>query len=152
MYRLRVIPIFLPALRERREDIGLLCEKFIETVNPTARRKVERISPSALAVLERYDWPGNVRELRNVLAYAYAIGDGPILQPNDLPPELLEPSLGSAEAVVASEPSIGEGLSPEAQRLLRVLERTSGNKTRAAQILGMNRVTLWRRLKALGLA
>jgi transcriptional regulator with PAS, ATPase and Fis domain len=152
MYRLRVIPIFLPALRERRDDIGLLCEKFIETTNPTARRRIERVSPSALAVLERYDWPGNVRELRNVLAYAYAIGDGPILQPSDLPPELLDPSLGTAELVVASAPALGEGLAPDAQRLLKVLERTSGNKTRAAQILGMNRVTLWRHLKALGLA
>jgi transcriptional regulator with PAS, ATPase and Fis domain len=152
MYRLRVIPIFLPALRERRDDIALLCEKFIEVANTTARRRIERVSPSALAVLERYDWPGNVRELRNVLSYAYAIGDGPILQPNDLTPELLEPSLESSEAAIAVAPPEGEELGPEAQRLLHVLERTNGNRTRAAQILGMNRVTLWRHLKALGLA
>ena len=151
MYRLRVIPIFLPALRERRDDISLLCEKFTLATNPTARRRIERLSPSALSVLERYDWPGNVRELRNVLAYAYAIGDGPILQPNDLPPELLEPSLGASEAAIASAPPVAGGLGTEAQRLLHVLERTNGNRTRAAQILGMNRVTLWRHLKALGL-
>jgi transcriptional regulator with PAS, ATPase and Fis domain len=151
MYRLRVIPVFLPALRERREDIALLCEKFIEAMNPSARRKLERVAPSALAVLERYDWPGNVRELRNVLAYAYAIGDGPILEPGDLPPELLDPGLGAAEQVTASAPSVGEGLDPEARRILKVLERTGGNKNRAAQILGISRVTLWRRLKELKL-
>jgi transcriptional regulator with PAS, ATPase and Fis domain len=151
MYRLRVIPIFLPALRERRDDIGLLCEKLIEAMNRTARHPIERVSPSALSVLERYDWPGNVRELRNVLLYAYAIGEGPILQPSDLPPELLEPSLGSAEPVTASSPRVGEGLDPESRRILQVLERTGGNKNRAAQILGISRVTLWRRLKALRL-
>jgi transcriptional regulator with PAS, ATPase and Fis domain len=151
MFRLRVIPVFLPALRERRDDIGLLCEKLTEEMNPKARRPIERISPSALAVLERYDWPGNVRELKNVLAYAYAIGDGPILQPNDLPPELLEPSLGAAEPVTATAPRVGQGLDPEAQRILEVLERTGGNKNRAAQILGISRVTLWRRIKTLEL-
>jgi transcriptional regulator with PAS, ATPase and Fis domain len=151
MYRLRVIPIFLPALRERREDIGLLCDKLIEAISPTARRKIERVSPSALAVLERYDWPGNVRELRNVLAYAYAIGDGPILSPSDLPPELIEPSLGGAEAIATSAPRVDAELDAEGRRILHVLERTSGNKNRAAQILGISRVTLWRRIKALGL-
>ncbi|HEU4580426.1 MAG TPA: sigma 54-interacting transcriptional regulator [Polyangiaceae bacterium] len=149
MYRLRVIPIFLPALRERREDIGLLCAKFIEAMNPTARRRIERIAPSVLSLLERQDWPGNVRELRNVLSYAYAVGDGPILQPNDLPPELLDGSLG---APAAGNTPAGRPLSREARRLLDALERTGGNKKQAANILGMSRVTLWRRLQALGLA
>jgi transcriptional regulator with PAS, ATPase and Fis domain len=149
MYRLRVIPVFLPALRERREDIGLLCARFIESMNPTARRRIERVAPSALSLLERQDWPGNVRELRNVLAYAYAVGDGPILQPNDLPPELLEGALPEA---AADEARAGQPLSAEARRLLAVLERTGGNKKQAADILGMSRVTLWRRLQALGLA
>jgi transcriptional regulator with PAS, ATPase and Fis domain len=86
MYRLRVIPLYLPALRERRVDIELLCERFVAEMNPSWRRKIESISRPALDVLERHDWPGNVRELKNVLAYAYAIGDGPILLASDLPP------------------------------------------------------------------
>jgi transcriptional regulator with PAS, ATPase and Fis domain len=151
MFRLRVIPIFLPALRERREDIGLLCEKLMDELNATSRRHVERLSPAALGMLERYDWPGNVRELRNSLAYAYAIGDGNILSPNDLPPEILDPAFGNAERIAPPVSPVGESSSPEARRILQVLERTSGNKNRAAQILGISRVTLWRHMRALGL-
>jgi transcriptional regulator with PAS, ATPase and Fis domain len=151
MYRLRVIPIFLPALRERREDIALLCDKFIESTNPTARRRIERVAPSVLGLLARQDWPGNVRELRNVLAYAYAIGDGPILQPNHLPPELLDPTLASGEASDGGARS-ERPLSAEAKRLLDALRRTGGNKKQAAHLLGMSRVTLWRRLQELGIA
>jgi transcriptional regulator with PAS, ATPase and Fis domain len=150
MYRLRVIPIFLPALRERRADIGLLCEKLIEGMNPSARRRIERIAPSAVHLLERHDWPGNVRELRNVLSYAYAVGDGPILQPNDLPQELLDEVLrldGGGTRATTDAARLG----PEARKLLMALERAGGNKSRAAQILGMSRVTLWRRLRELGL-
>ncbi len=150
MYRLRVIPIFLPALREHREDIALLCEKFIESHDKSARRTIERVSPSTLSILERYDWPGNVRELRNVLAYAYAVGDGPILEPNDLPPELLDAVLGLGSPSVALEASAAVA-SPEQQRLLDALAKAGGNKSRAAQILGMSRVTLWRRLRELGI-
>jgi len=154
MYRLRVIPIFLPALRERKEDIGLLCGKLIESMNESSRRRIERVAPSALAVLERHDWPGNVRELRNVLQYAYAIGEGPILQPSDLPPELLERSPDLVE-LGESKPSVERpgsgGLDAEAQRIVKVLERNGGNRNRAAKVLGMSRVTLWRRLRALGL-
>ncbi|MBX3125776.1 MAG: sigma-54-dependent Fis family transcriptional regulator [Polyangiaceae bacterium] len=151
MYRLRVIPIFLPPLRERREDITLIANQLIAQGSEGARRRIERIAPAAEAVLTRYDWPGNVRELRNVLSYASAIGKGPILLPSDLPWELSEPKLeergeGSERFALRS----GE-LDAEGRRILEVLERAGGSKNRAAKILGMSRVTLWRRLKALGL-
>jgi len=152
MYRLRVIPIFLPPLRERREDIGLLCEKLVEGMNASSRRQVERISPSALSVLERYDWPGNIRELRNVLAYAYAIGEGPILQPSDLPAELYDADLGGPTEAGAGTVHGDETGSAEGRRILTALERAGGSRTRAAKMLGMSRVTLWRRMKELGLA
>jgi len=154
MYRLRVIPIFLPALRERREDIGLLCAKFIESMNPTARRRIERVAPAVLSLLERQEWPGNVRELRNVLTYAYAVGDGPILQPNDLPAELLDAALG-AEPTGGEHSTRGahseQPLSAEATRLIDALRRTGGNKKQAANLLGVSRVTLWRRMQELGI-
>ena len=151
MYRLRVIPIFLPALRERREDVELLTTRFIESMNPTARRRVERVAPSVLGLLKRHEWPGNVRELRNVLAYAYAVGDGPILQPSDLPPELLDPRLGGDDGS-ASDAGQEPSLSPEAQQIKVALRRTGGNKKQAANLLGMSRVTLWRRMQELGIA
>ena len=155
MYRLRVIPIFLPPLRERPGDILLLATRFIEEMNKTHRRKIERISPAAQRVLTRYPFPGNVRELRNVLAYAYAIGDGPTLVPTDLPPEVASPEPSSTQAPpvkpVVQAPAPPAHVSPEAARILHVLERTSGNRDRAAQILGISRVTLWRRMRELGL-
>jgi len=150
MYRLRVIPIFLPALRERVGDIRLLCERFIETLNSTRRRRIEHLSPAALEVLSRYDFPGNVRELRNVLTYAYTIGEGPILLHSDLPPELFELAPENAPPgpnAASPEPAP----SPEAARILRALERTGGSRERASQLLGMSRVTLWRRMRELGI-
>ena len=152
MYRLRVIPVFIPALRERPDDVPLLVEKFVALRNETSRRKVERVSPAAMSILRRYAWPGNVRELKNVLAYAYAMGEGTTIVPADLPPELLDPNVYGAEQVTPSAAPATNAQSPEARRILEVLGRTGGNRQRAAQILGMSRVTLWRRMRELGLA
>jgi two-component system response regulator AtoC len=156
LYRLRVIPVFLPPLRDRPGDVGLLCDRLIAEMSPRSRRPVERVAPAALDVLDRHDWPGNVRELRNVLAYAYAIGDGPVIVPEDLPPELL----GAApreiaapppdDAPAAAPPRRAEG--PDARRILDALARAGGNRERAAQALGMSRVTLWRHMRQLGIA
>ncbi|WP_211365629.1 sigma-54 interaction domain-containing protein [Polyangium fumosum] len=153
MYRLRVIPVFIPSLRERPDDIPLLVEKFMEQRNEASRRRIERVAPAAMTILRRYAWPGNVRELKNVLAYAYAMGDGSTLVAADLPPELVDPNLFGAEQVVPSPtPEVSaEHANPEARRILEVLDRTGGNRQRAAQILGMSRVTLWRRIRELNL-
>jgi transcriptional regulator with PAS, ATPase and Fis domain len=148
MYRLRVIPIFIPPLRDRRGDVRLLTEKLIEEQNARGRRHVEQAAPATLAYLEAHDWPGNVRELRNVIAYAYAIGDGPVLAPADLPPEL---TAGETTSVVAAPRAVPAEAAGEAARIRAVLERTAGNRNRAAQILGMSRVTLWRRMRDLAL-
>ncbi|MBL8743151.1 MAG: sigma 54-interacting transcriptional regulator, partial [Myxococcales bacterium] len=151
MYRLRVIPIFLPPLRERHGDVQLLAEKMIIEMNARGRRSISQVAPAAIAALEAYPFPGNVRELRNVLSYAFAIGEGPILLPTDLPPELGqragEPPTDEPEVTAppANEPE-------EAARIRRALERSGGNRERAAKILGLSRVTLWRRLRELGIA
>jgi DNA-binding NtrC family response regulator len=153
MYRLRVIPLFLPPLRERSGDVRLLVERMIEETNRTHRRTIARVAEAAMAALERHDWPGNVRELKNVLAYAYAIGDGPVLELAHLPAELSAPELGGRAPLVgaeATEPARAE--SPEARRILEALARSGQSRERAAQILGLSRVTLWRRMKALGIA
>jgi transcriptional regulator with PAS, ATPase and Fis domain len=152
MYRLRVIPIFLPALRDRPGDIRLLSERLIDALNATRRRRIEHLSPAALEVLTHYDFPGNVRELKNILTYAYTIGDGPILLHSDLPPELFETAPEASPPgppVPAAAPEAAP--SPEAARILRALERTGGSRERAAQLLGMSRVTLWRRMREIGI-
>lgn len=151
MYRLRVIPIFLPSLRERPNDIELLAMHFVAEHNQKRKRVVERISPSALAVLRRYDWPGNVRELRNVVAYAFAMGDGATLSLHDLPPELVGVTPENVVVTGATHQDLSH-LSQEAQRIAEVLRKVSGSRDRAAKILGMSRITLWRRMKEFGLA
>jgi transcriptional regulator with PAS, ATPase and Fis domain len=154
MFRLRVIPIRLPPLRERPADVSLIAGKIIEELNGRGHRRIEQIAPAAEAALERHEWLGNVRELRNALAYAFAIGDGPVLDIADLPPEIGAPGATAAEVIVpvpsasASEPGDDR---PEARRIRDALARTAGNRDRAAKLLGWSRVTLWRRMRALGL-
>ena len=153
MFRLRVIPVRLPPLRERPADVLLIAEKVIEELRARGRRQVLRVAPAAAAALERYAWPGNVRELRNVLAYAFAIGEGPVLELGDLPPEVAATGPGEAEVLVAAPPpALDPDDDAEARRIREALARTGGNRDRAARLLGWSRVTLWRRMRARGLA
>ena len=154
MYRLRVVPLFLPPLRDRPGDALLLAEKMIDTLNRMGGRQVERLGPSVIRAFERYSWPGNVRELRNVLEYAFVVGEGPVLVDADLPPELLDPEEREDHPPAVNRPPVlGSDGEPEAElaAIRRALERTKGNRDRAARLLGMSRSTLWRRIKALGL-
>ncbi len=123
----------------------LLVEKYVETLNGRGGRRVDRVAPTALARLERHDWPGNVRELHSVIEAAFALGDGPVLVENDLPREILTPHV--AEVPISALQSGND----ETARIQRALESASGDRLRAAAILGMSRTTLWRRMRALGL-
>ena len=148
MYRLRVVPLFIPPLRERAHDVELLTDHFMAQMQIDSERKLERVAPRARAALASYDWPGNVRELQNALSYAFVMGEGPVLVESDLPPEIR----GEEARPINEPPRHGQGtLDAESRQLLRALERANGNKARAAKSLGISRVTLWRRLKALGL-
>lgn len=170
MYRLRVVPIFLPALRERRRDIALLTQVFVQQLNHNGLRDgtrvVDRLSRDALRRLNAYAWPGNVRELRNALEYAYVIGEGATLEEADLPPELFENPDddngmdGSNNETVAdhvsARPSAATApatsvASTEAAQIQRALQRAAGSRERAAAMLGISRITLWRRMTALGI-
>ena len=155
MYRLRVIPVFLPPLRTRRGDVLLLAEKFVDELNARGERRVARISPGAKAALERHGWPGNVRELRNVLEYAYVIGEGAVLVEGDLPPEISLPGAAGSDGPTAENrpprPNDSASTSADAARIERALERAAGSRERAAKSLGVSRVTLWRRMKELGI-
>ncbi|WP_395813340.1 sigma-54 interaction domain-containing protein [Archangium minus] len=155
MYRLRVVPLFLPSLRDRRGDILPLARRFLDELQQHGPRHVERFSPGARRLLESHGWPGNVRELRNVMEYAYVIGEGPVLHEADLPPEFSEPHPPRAAAPTARQsppqelPS-AEGKEHNPEELRAALARAGGNRTEAARQLGISRVTLWRRLRAAG--
>ncbi len=150
MYRLRVVPIFLPPLRERREDIGLLLWHFIKLHNADNFRHIEKIEPQAMRTLLDYSWPGNIRELHNVVEYAFAVGRGSVLRSSELPPEFREPK--PINVGYAVKPSFYQPLSPDQEReaIQKALETTYGRVSPAAAIVGMSRATFWRKRKLYG--
>jgi transcriptional regulator with PAS, ATPase and Fis domain len=147
MYRLRVVPIFIPPLRERREDISLLIWHFIRQHNAGNFRKIDKIDPQAMRTLLDYAWPGNIRELHNVVEYAFAVGRGSTLRCSELPPEFREARNAEPQTVQnLPSPSVDE---PAAIR--QALEQNSGRVSEAARSLGMSRATFWRKRKSYGI-
>jgi transcriptional regulator with PAS, ATPase and Fis domain len=148
LYRLRVVPITLPPLRERRTDVELLLRRLLVTLGGPEGRRAGRFSPEAMRELLDHPWPGNVRELQNVVQYALAVGRGPEITLDDLPPEFREPR--SPVPVPPREaPSVPPG--DEAERLREALARSGGNIGEAAALLGMSRPTFWRHRRRLGI-
>jgi transcriptional regulator with PAS, ATPase and Fis domain len=130
MYRLRVVPIFLPPLRERREDISLLIWHFIQRHNTDGGRKIEKIDPDAMRLLLDYQWPGNIRELHNVVQYAFAVGRGATLRLPELPPEFREQRVFDAtKQVRQSRPLAPED---EISALRKALAQCHGQAGKAA--------------------
>ena len=146
MYRLRVVPIFIPPLRERREDISLLIWHFINRHNAENFRKIEKIEPQAMRVLLDYPWPGNIRELHNVVEYAFAVGRGTTLRLSELPPEFREPRVVN-QHIRQNVPLSAE---EETAAIRQALEQSKGMVTTAARLLGMSRATFWRKRKLYG--
>ena len=141
-YRIRVFEILLPPLREHREDIPLLVEHFLAELSPG--RRPPGIARDALRRLMDHPWPGNVRELRNAIEHAMVTVQGDLISLLDLPPEIRAHPAAGAGAPVPDA-------SAEADRLRAALVQTGGNRSAAARRLGISRVTLWKRLRALGL-
>jgi PAS domain S-box-containing protein len=146
MYRLRVVPIFIPPLRERREDISLLIWHFIHQHNAENFRKIEKIEPQAMRLLLDYPWPGNIRELHNVVEYAFAVGRGTTLRLSELPPEFREPRVVNQQVRQTVPLSAEE----ETAEIRQALEQSKGMVTTAARLLGMSRATFWRKRKLYG--
>jgi len=144
-YRLNVISIQIPPLRERKEDIPLLVHRFIEKFNIELGKRVEKISEEALKTLMKYDWPGNVRELENVIERAMVITKGTLIKPEDIQISA-EPS---KEVRVEGEDKSLRAV--ERAHIQRVLEENDWNIQRSAQILGIDRVTLYKKIKKYGL-
>ena len=155
-YRLRVVPLYLPPLRERGRDITALFWHFVQEMNARGARQVERVAARALRAIEAYRWPGNVRELHSVVEHAFAVGEGPILDLDDLPAEV-DRRAGSdrrRERVVGARRagSRRAATADERERIVAALARHGGRKGAAAQELGVSRQTLWRKLYVHGLA
>jgi transcriptional regulator with PAS, ATPase and Fis domain len=150
-YRLRVVPIEIPPLRERREDIDPLARYLLHRVAGRHGRDLQ-FSPDALRALFDYPWPGNVRELENALEYAISVGRGQTLQVEDLPDEVVHPRVARAATIVdepARQNSSNVEEIEEERRIRQTLERVRWNRMEAARALGMSRTTLWRRMREL---
>jgi len=141
-YRINVFTIELPPLRERRSDIPALTRYFLERFARQMDKRITGISPAAMELLATYDWPGNVRELSNAIERAMVIGKPPLIQPEDLP--LRKPTT----AVIDSGQSLAD---IEKRHIAAVLERTGGNITQTAEILKVDRVTVYNKMKKYGL-
>ena len=144
-YRLNVVQIAIPALRERNEDILPLATHLLARAAERSGKEIAGIAPSAAKVLLGAPWPGNVRELENVIERAVALSSGSRIDLSDLPPALLEhPSDDLVAAAAARDLTLAE---LERSYILRVLDEEQGNKTRASQRLGLDRKTLYRKLE-----
>ena len=145
-FRLAVLTVTLPPLRKRPGDIAELVPHFLQRFSGEAGRRVAEVEPEALKRLERYTWPGNIRQLKNVIRGALVLGDGPTLRLDDLP------ELRHEEPEPSSDDSSGKYLTiqeVERDQIRKVLHHTGGNKTKAAEILGISRNTLYEKLKGM---
>tara|TARA_B100001989_G_scaffold245273_1_gene214851 strand:- start:1473 stop:2987 length:1515 start_codon:yes stop_codon:yes gene_type:complete len=146
MYRLRVVPIELPPLRERKEDVELLIWHFVQNFNERHGHYIEEIESDAMIALIGYKWPGNIRELKNTMEYAFAVGRNTVLKVDALPDYLFYQPKASKKKAKA------KGTSEEEKELIRsALEDSHGHVGQAAETLGMSRATLWRKRKRYGI-
>jgi PAS domain S-box-containing protein len=147
-YRINVIPIHVPPLRERVSDIPLLAEHFFRRIQLKSDKKINGIAKDAMHLLMAHPWPGNVRELKSTFEYAFVTCQGLMIQPRDLPPDIIRTPTPTPPAVS------GEGSRDDTKkhRLIEALEQAGGNQSQAAQILGVTRVTVWNRMRKYGIA
>ena len=149
-YRLKTVPLLLPPLRERSEDIPLLIDHFIQKFNSKYNKNVRSVDPKAVKRLTRYHWPGNVRELERCLEYAFVFVKGPVIFAHYLPKfdeehQSSEDWIGSRRIPGRSRPVIDRAI------IRRALERCDGRRQEAAALLGISRTSMWRYMKKHGL-
>jgi transcriptional regulator with PAS, ATPase and Fis domain len=152
-YRINVIPLAIPPVRERTSDIPLLAESFFRKLQLKSGKNIQSISSRAMDLLMSYSWPGNVRELRSSFEYAFVTCQSTAIEPADLPPAIQQYTV--TKAVEPADSTLRKkGLTINERRqleLIDALQQTKGNQTRAAEILGVSRVTVWNRMKRYGL-
>ncbi len=150
-YRINVIPVQIPPLRERIDDIPLLAEAFFRRLQLKTDKNIRGISNEAMELLIKYDWPGNVRELRSSFEYVFVTCQGTTVKPEDLPPIIRnhKPRFFNHEVSAISTANRKER---QKRELIKALETAGGNRSRAAEILGVSRVTVWNRMKRFGVS
>jgi transcriptional regulator with GAF, ATPase, and Fis domain len=163
-FRINVFPIHLPPLRKRSEDIPLLVNTFIRRMRSRTGKDISRLTPAAMERFMQYHWPGNIRELKSALEFAFVIAEGEVIDIDQLPPKIAEPqrqffspghqlSIGidhnktMETTILSSNPRDPA----EKRMLIEALKKTNGNQSQAARILGINRVTVWNRMKKYGI-
>lgn len=142
-YRINVLPIELPPLRKRPEDIPLLAENFFRHLQLKSNKIISGISPGAMRTFVQYPWPGNVRELKSALAYAFVTCNEGRIEPSHLPPDLSQAPFPPPATIPTDE--------QKKQALIEALTQAKGNKSLAAKLLGVSRVTVWNRIHRYGL-
>jgi DNA-binding NtrC family response regulator len=141
LYRINVIEVRVPPLRERPDDLAPLVRCLLDKLGAKLRKQHCTISDEAMAVVRRHTWPGNVRELQNVIERALVLGTGTVINLEDLPESLREPTLSGSNGVVRRLADV------EREHIVRTLRAVSGNKAAASRALGLNRKTLYRKLR-----
>ncbi len=154
-YRLNVVRIVLPSLVDRREDIPMLAQHFLQKFAGGVVHPVKGFLPETMALLKQHRWPGNVRELENAIERAVSLSHGPLLMPDDLPEAIRQGQVGTEDVRSVKGEASGEAMltleEVEKRHLIRVLKETKGNKVKAAKILGIDRRTLYRMAERFGL-
>ena len=163
-FRINVFPIHLPPLRNRREDIPLLVNTFVRRMRTRTGKKISRLTPAAMECFMEYRWPGNVRELKSALEFAFVLADGSVIDIDQLPPKIAErrrlfnvPEQSQLQQRLPEEPgektilASAAGEPVEKKVLIEALKESNGNQSQAARILGINRVTVWNRMKKYGI-
>lgn len=148
-YRLNVVKIVLPALARRREDIPLLVDRFVHDLSARQGKRIDGISEEALAVLMRFDFPGNVRQLQNTIEHAVVLCRGEQIEIDCLPSELVQQV--TTQQANRIEPTADPLLNAEAAAILQMLRQRGGHRGKTAQALGIDKSTLWRKMKKLGI-
>jgi len=145
-FRINVIPIHLPPLRERKDDIPLLVSVFLERLKKRTGKPIGGLAAEVMTLFVEYDWPGNVRELKSAMEYAFVLTEEGTIQPEHLPRQIRGKSQPASGAFASAG---GDG--QEKQALIDALAATGGNQTQAAKLLGINRVTVWNRMRKYGI-
>ncbi len=148
-FRINVIPIHLPPLRERKQDIPLLITTFLQRLNTKTGKAIKGLDSQTLDLFMNYSWPGNIRELKNALEYAFVVADTTCIERNHLPRHLTEKSFPDQEPVFPGDTK--PFVSDEKTALIQALKQTNGNQTQAARLLNITRVTVWNRMKKYGI-